>query len=158
MRKHLTFLTNNLKNYKMKKLFITALLIITVAASSFAAGNKTEAVARQNFASQFKHAAAIQWTSTEKYTKATFIWNNVRTEALYTPEGEFVGTTQAITLEELPLSAKRKFAKKYDGYTVKEAIRFEGAEESAYYISAANEKGSVILKVEDSGALSTVTR
>jgi hypothetical protein len=87
---------------------------------------------------------------------ATFTLNNVRTQALYTPEGEFIGTNQAINLEELPVRAKREFAKKYDGYTVKEAIRFEGSQESAYYISAENEKGSVILKVEDSGSISTV--
>ena len=143
----------------MKKLFISALLAITVALSSFAAeGNKVSFAARNNFTAQFRHASDVQWTSAENYTKATFIWNNVRTEALYTPEGEFIGTNQAITLEELPVNAKRAFAKKYGSYTVKEAIRFEGAQESAYYISATNEKGSVILKVEDSGFISTVKK
>jgi hypothetical protein len=82
----------------------------------------------------------------------------VRTEALYSAEGEFIGTNQAITLEELPVNAKRAFAKKYEGYTVKEAIRFEGSQESAYYISAENDKGSVILKVEGSGLISTVRK
>lgn len=141
----------------MKKLFISALLAVTVTVSGFAAeGNTVSFAARNNFASQFKHASEVQWTAADNYTKATFVWNNVRTEALYTPEGEFIGTNQAITLEELPLNAKRAFAKKYDGYTVKEAVRFEGVQESAYYISAANEKGSVILKVEDSGYISKI--
>ena len=143
----------------MKKLFISALLAITVAASSFAAeGNNVSYTVRNNFSSQFKKASDVQWTSGENYTKATFILDNVRTEALYSAEGEFIGTNQAVTLEELPVSAKRAFAKKYDGYTVKEAIRFEGSQESAYYISAENEKGSVILKVEDSGYMSTVRK
>ncbi len=53
--------------------------------------------------------------------------NNVRTQALYTPAGEFIGTNQAITLDELPVAAKRTFAKKYQGYTVEQAIRFTGA-------------------------------
>jgi len=48
----------------------------------------------------------------------------------------------------------RAFAKKFEGYTVKEAIYFEGTEESAYFISAQNEKGSVIFKVEDNGSVS----
>ncbi len=143
----------------MKKLFISALLSVTVALSSFAAeGNKVSFIARSNFESQFKHASDVQWTSGENYTKATFVLNNLRTEALYSEAGDFIGTKQAITLEELPVKAKRAFAKKYDGYTVKEAIRFEGTQESAYYISAENEKGSVILKVEDSGFMSTVKR
>ena len=139
----------------MKKLFISALLAITVAASSFAAGGSNVSYAvRNNFSYQFKKVSDVQWTSGENYTKATFVLDDVRTEALYSAEGEFIGTNQAITLEELPVRAKREFAKKYDGYTVKEAIRFEGTEESAYYISAENEKGSVILKVEDSGSIS----
>ncbi len=142
----------------MKKLFISALLAISVAANSFAAENKVSGTAANNFKAQFKNASDIQWTFSDNYTKATFVLNNIRTEALYTPDGEFIGTNQAVTLEDLPVSAKRQFAKKYDGYTVKEAIRFKGSKESAYYISAENEKGTVILKVEDSGAMSTVSK
>lgn len=143
----------------MKKLFISAVLATTVALSSFAAeGNKADFAAQSNFKSQFKNASDVQWTSGENYAKATFVLNSIRTEAFYNPGGELIGTSQGINLEELPVNAKRVFAKKYAGYTVKEAIRFEGAEESACYISAENEKGSVILKVEDSGFISTVKK
>jgi|ERR671921_3038991 hypothetical protein len=143
----------------MKKLFITALVAITVAASSFAAGeNNVSYTAVNNFKYQFKNVSDVKWTSGNGYTKASFSLNQIRTEALYTPEGEFIGTNQSISLEELPVNAKRTFAKKYGDYTVKEAIRFEGANENAYYISAENEKGSVVLKVEDSGSISTVRR
>ena len=143
----------------MKKLFISGLLMIAVAASSFAAtGNEVSFATRSNFTSQFKHISEVEWKSGENYTKATFVLNGVRTEALYDEAGEFIGTNQAISLDELPVKAKRAFAKKYDGYTVKEAIRFEGIQEDAYYINAENEKGSVILKVEDNGAISTVRK
>lgn len=143
----------------MKKLFITGLLAIAVAVSSVAAeGNEVNSAARNNFSSQFKRVSDVEWTSGANYTKATFVWNNVRTEALYDEAGEFIGTKQAIVLEELPVRAKRAFAKKYDGYTVKEAVRFEGSQESAYYIAAENEKSSVILKVEDNGSISTVKK
>ena len=141
----------------MKKLFISALLAATVALSSFAAeGTKVGYSTRSNFESQFGNVSDVKWTSGDNYTKATFVLNNVRTEALYSIEGEFIGTNQAIALEELPVNAKRAFAKKYSNYTVKEAVRFEGAQDSAYFIAAENEKGSVILKVEDNGFISTV--
>ncbi|WP_018613794.1 hypothetical protein [Segetibacter koreensis] len=141
----------------MKKLFISGLLAVTVALSSFAAeGNKVSYTVLNNFQSEFKHVSDVQWTAGDNYTKATFVLNNVRTEALYSANGDLIGTNQAITLDELPVNAKRTFAKKYNGYTVKEAIRFEGAQESAYYISAENEKGSVVLKVADNGSISTV--
>jgi len=141
----------------MKKYFLSALVSIAITVTSFAAeGNKVSLGVLNDFAYQFKHASDVKWTSEENYAKATFKWNNISTEAIYTSEGDFIGSMQAITLEELPVNAKRKFAKKYEGYTVKEAIRFEGSKEKAYYISAEDGKGSVILKVEDDGSMSKV--
>lgn len=143
----------------MKKLFISVLLAATAALSSFAAeGNKGDFTARNNFKSQFKNVSDVKWTSGENYAKATFVLNNIRTEALYDTDGEMIGTSQSISLEELPVNAKRVFAKKYAGYIVKEAILFEGTQENAYYISAEDEKGSVILKVADSGFITIVKK
>ena len=133
--------------------------MIAVAASSFAAeGNEAGFAARRNFTAQFKHISEVEWKSGENYTKATFVLNGLRTEALYDATGEFIGTNQAVSLDELPVKAKRAFAKRYDGYTVKEAIRFQGLEEDAYFINAENEKGSVMLKVEDNGAISSLRK
>src|SRR4028118_438522 len=143
----------------MKKSFLSALISIAITVTSFAtAGNKVSLGVLNDFAYQFKHASDVKWTSEENYAKATFKWNNISTEAVYTPEGDFIGSMQAINLEELPVNAKRKFATKFHGYTVKEAIRFEGSKEKAYYISAEDGKGSVILKVEDEGSMSTVRK
>lgn len=139
----------------MKRLFISALLALTLGTSAFAAeGNKVNFTVLNSFQSQFKDASDVQWKSIKDYTKATFVLNNEKMEAFYNREGEMIGTSQAISPEELPTNAKRSFAKKIEGYTVKEAIRFEGTEESAYFISAENEKGCVILKVEDNGSVS----
>lgn len=139
----------------MKKLFITALLAASVAVSAFASdANKINSAAVNNFEVAFKHASDVSWTANKDYLKATFVLNNTRMEALYSPHGDFIGTTKGVTLEELPVNAKRTFAKKYAGYTVKEAIRFEGNEEGAYFISADNERESVVLKVSDNSTIS----
>ncbi len=141
----------------MKKLLITALFAVTVAVSAFASGtDKVNYAALSNFKASFKRVSDVSWATAKDYVKATFILNSVRTEALYTPEGEFIGTNTAVTLDELPVKAKRNFAKKFDGYTVKEAIRFEGYEEGAYFMSAENEKEAVILKVNDNGQVTVM--
>lgn len=136
------------------------LLALTVAISSFAAdgNNAVSHHARLNFENQFRNASDVTWAAGENFTKATFVLNNVRTEALYNTTGDFIGTNQGVTFEELPTKAKRAFAKKFAGYTVKEAVHFEGTEEEAYYFVAENEKGSVIIKVEDNGFISTVKK
>ncbi len=56
----------------------------------------------------------------------------------------------------LRFKAKRSFAKRFDDYTVKEAIRFEGTEEGAYFISAEDDKKAVILKVSDNDEVSVM--
>ena len=143
----------------MKKLFISSFLAITVAISGFAAErNKAGFALPEKFSFKFKQFLDVERTSSENSTVATFIFDNIRTNALDTEAGEFVGIDQAMTLEDLPLNAKRAFAGKYQGNTVKEAIHFEGLQESAYYISAENEKGLVILEVKDNGPILTIKK
>ncbi len=139
----------------MRKLFISALLALSLGTSAFATGeNKVNFSVQNSFQGQFKDASNVEWSTGKGYAKATFVQNNEKIEAFYNLDGEMIGTSRTAHLDKLPTNAKRAFAKKFEGYTVKEAIRFEGTEESAYFISAENEKGSVILKVEDNGSVS----
>jgi hypothetical protein len=134
----------------MKKLFFAALITVTVATSAFAKDvNKVNSRAIHNFNFEFRGAEDVNWTSKSDFAKATFVLNGQKMEAFYKIDGELIGTSKNITLDQLPTSAKRTFAKRYNGYTVKEAIRFEGVDEAAYFISAENEKETVILKVSD---------
>jgi hypothetical protein len=132
----------------MKKLLFAALLTASLATSAFAKEtNEVSYRVQNNFKSQFNQAQKVNWSVRSNFTKATFEDAGQKVEAFYDVNGNMIGTSRNITLNELPTGAKRTFAKSYGGYTVKEAIRFEGAEEDAYYISAENEKENVILKV-----------
>jgi hypothetical protein len=71
----------------------------------------------------------------------------------YNSKGNLVAQSKTIDLDELPVGAKRAFAKKLDGYTVMEAIKYEGTDEESYYLSAENEKESVIIKVDQNEQL-----
>ena len=138
---------------------MAALLVVSVAATAFAKDPRTiSAVALNNFAAEFKKASDVSWTSTENYIKASFILQSEKMEAFYNYDGEKIGTSKAFNVEALPVHAKRAFAKKYQGYTVKQAIEFEGIDETAYFISAENDKESVILKVNSFDNLSTFKR
>lgn len=140
----------------MKKLFFAALLTVSLAASAFAADTKkVSSLVAGNFKVDFRNASDVTWTATDDFAKATFTLNQQKMEAFYDANGEIIGTSKSINLEELPVNAKRNFAKRFEGYTVKEAIRFEGTDDAAYYISAENEKESVILKVGDNNQIST---
>ncbi len=142
----------------MKKLLITALFAIAVVAGAFAAPKKVSSAILANFNNQYKEASNVTWVITNNYTKAEFTADNTKMEVYYNADGDIIATSKNITLDELPLDVKRNFAKKFEGYNVKEAIKFDGFEEVSYYISGENEKEAVIIKVNDRGDVSLYKR
>lgn len=143
----------------MKKLLIAVLIATTLATSTFAKAPTTvNYAAVKNFNIEFRHASDVSWSSTENYIKASFVYDHERMEAFYTHDGEKIGTATGISPDQLPVKAKRAFAKNYSGYDVKQGILFEGVEENAYFFSAENEKESVIVKVYDNGSTSVYKR
>ncbi len=140
----------------MKKLFIAALIAATFVTSAFAKDvNKISSAVLRQFNTEFKGASNVVWSSTRDYTKAAFTVNDQKMEAFFNSNGDVIATTTTITADQLPAAAKRSFAKRFDGYDVKDIIRFEGADEDGYYISASNEKEAVIVKITDDNTVST---
>ena len=143
----------------MKKILFAALIAVTMGTSAFAGSPaKLYSISETSFKSDFKNATDVSWTAGADYAKANFILNNVRMEAFYNQNGELIGTSKGITPDQLPVSAKRNFAKKFGSYNVKEAIRFEGADDAAYYISAENDKEAVVVKISDNSSLSVIKK
>lgn len=139
----------------MKNFFFAALFAVTIVTTAFASGeNKISVISLNNFKHDFQNATNVSWSSIQDYAKATFRLNNLQMEVYYDAKGEIIALCKSITIDELPVSAKRAFAKKYDGYTVKEAIKFDGKDEKGYYVKAENEIESVILKVDENDFLS----
>jgi hypothetical protein len=145
-----TIFKKRFKTFFMKKLLFSALIAVSLFSSAFAASGENKKVSLhiiKAFESNFLEAENVTWKVNEKFAKATFVLNNVTTDAFYSPSGEFIGTSQAIALNKIPTAAKRATAKKYADYTVREAIKFDSVDETAYFISVENEKKSIILKV-----------
>lgn len=142
----------------MKKLFFTALIAVSVSASSFAQNlNQIDEKAVADFESAFSGASNVEWTSKNNFTKASFIQNDRKVEVFYNHDGDFIATTRQIKMDEVPTFAKRAFAKKYSNYTVKEAFKFQADDEEAYYIAAENENQNIILKAKQ-GSLTVYSK
>lgn len=140
----------------MKKFFLTAILSAAIAVCSFAKdADKISAKAQQTFSNQFNKASNVTWTVSGDVSKATFFENNCKKEAFFDSRGDIMATCTTITLNEIPTRAKRAFAKKYEGYTVTEAIHYTNSDnEVLYFLSANNEKESLILQVDKFDLLS----
>jgi len=132
----------------MKKLLFTALIAVSLISSAFAEPvKKVGVLVRSSFENNYPRVTNVAWELGKDYATATFVVDNIRTQAFYSLNGDFIGSSRAISIDDLPAGVKRTFAKKYADYTVNEAIQFDTDEETAYCISAENEKQTVILKV-----------
>lgn len=142
----------------MKKLFITIVLAIASFAGAFAIPKEVNAAILDDFNKQYKEVSNLSWLITPGFIKAEFTSGCRRMEVFYNAENVVMATSKSINLDEIPISAKRSFAKKFAGYTVAEAIRFEGFDDEGCYISGENEKETVILKVSDNSRVSLFKR
>lgn len=143
----------------MKNLFLTSILVAALATSAFATGESNiNYFILNNFRLDYRGATNVEWVARPNYAKATFMYNNQKTEAFYNTNGQLIASSKAIKLDELPVSAKRAFAKKYEGYTVKEAIEFVEKDEVNYYVSAENDKEKVVIKVDENDLISTFSK
>lgn len=134
----------------MKKILSAALIAISLISSAFAAPvDNVNSRVKSAFESNYRNTENVKWAVTKDFYKVSFIANKVPTEVFYNLDGEFIGSSHAITLNELPTTVKRKFAKKWGSYTVKEAVQFDSLDETAWFISAENERQTVILKVNN---------
>jgi hypothetical protein len=112
----------------------------------------------QRFNEDFKDVSSLSWSINSNYYKADFVQDEEKVEAFYDANGTLIGTSRHISTSELPREAKKIFAAKYSQYNIKEVIRYEGAEEAAYYISTQNDKEKVVFKLTGSKDITVFTR
>ncbi|TDH23036.1 hypothetical protein EXU57_18425 [Segetibacter sp. 3557_3] len=136
----------------MKKILIATLVSVMFISSAFA--KKVSVVnsqALRSFRSDFAGATNVKWTSMDTYSWVSFSMKNEQVRAYYDTDGSLIGTGKSIQMDQLPTASKRAFAKRYSDYNVNEIMEFTAEYETAYFISATNEKETVILKLEAAG-------
>lgn len=146
----------------MKKLFILTLAVIALGTSAFADTNKkTSYNGTSHFTSTFTKAKEVNWTSDNKFEKASFLENGVKKEVFYTPQGELIGTTKTFAFDKLPKSALQTITIKYTypDYQLEDCIEFENADgETSYFISMEKGNTKLILEISTFGQVSVFSK
>ncbi len=106
--------------------FITILLSGAVVTGTFATPKKVNSAIPANFKVEFKRAPDIKWKKTSDYTKAEFSVNNTKMEVYYNTAGDTIATSKGVTTDDLPVGAKRSFAKLFEGYNGKRSNPLRG--------------------------------
>lgn len=141
---------------KKIKTVLTAIVML-LSVSSFANGpepEKVTAIVKAAFESDFSKATQVTWDKTEEFYFASFLLNNVKTDAAYTETGELLGTARRITAEQVPLSISLALADNYGGYEVNNSVvELNYASVTRYYVTVSNKTQTIKLKCYSNGEL-----
>jgi len=139
----------------MKKLFIAAMMVVTVGSSAFALDvNKVNYRVKTNFEAQFAGAENVTWSLRNNYTKASFTLAEEKVDAFFSENGAMIAYTRKIELKQLPLNAIQKIKKEYASSTITESIEFTQDGEKNYYVSLQDGAKKQILQVSLYGSIS----
>ena len=131
---------------KFKTIFTAVAMLFAI--SAFATDPvKVMPKVKASFENDFSKASQVIWEKTSDFYFASFTLNNVRVDAAYNEEGQLVGTSRRISLEQLPLNISMALAEKYEGYQLNESVvelTYEGL--TRYYVNAENKDQVLKLK------------
>jgi hypothetical protein len=168
--------------YIMKKLTLIALVTLLSFSISFAAdggkksddSNKVPYSVMRHFEYEFDNAKDIVWTVNNTFEKAEFTVNNVKMTAFYDSNGKYIGHTEVVAYNALPSGAKKQIAKNYEGYHVKELIRFQYADmatssiaplsasnnfdDEVYVLSLYKADKTAVLRISPNSSVETLTK
>ncbi|GEO09413.1 hypothetical protein [Segetibacter aerophilus] len=124
----------------MKSIFFTLLLAFLVTAKGHAAPAFEKVKIQKSQSLQM----AVEQTS--------------KTMSFFDINGKKIEESKKTNENQLPVPAKRTFAKMFDGYEIKQAVRSVGNDGECYFITAENDKESIIVKIDETLEVSVFTK
>jgi hypothetical protein len=120
----------------MKKRFLSVALFLFIAsATAFAHQNDISDKLKKAFEREFAGATSVQWTSFDDYEIASFVLDGYAVQAYFSTNGELMGFSRSIQLDQLPLKLNLSFRKRYPGANFKNVLEVYNVEGVCYWIT-----------------------
>jgi len=130
----------------MQKMILS--LAITFTTLTAFAGNEDNVNQKvlNAFKNDFTAVSQVEWTMTDDYYKASFIYNDNYVYAYYSTEGELLGLTRNISPVDLPVHLQMNLKKKYSNYWISDLFEVAKNDATYYYVTLENADSKVVLK------------
>ncbi len=142
----------------MKHLSIAVILFLTVLGNAHAntrIGADPTFTGQDNFAHRFPQASNVTYKVKAEFTEVNFMWNDMKLQAFYDRDGNFLATCRPVTFGNLPLSAQMSLRNTYPDYIERDAIEYNDADDGVtYYVTVVGTKFSYLLRVSTGGTIS----
>lgn len=129
----------------MKKMILT-LAIALGSLAVFAGEVNVNSTVLKSFNMDFNGAKEVQWTETNDYYKASFVFNGQYVKAYYSLDGELFGSSRNISSLDLPIGLQTALKKDYNQYWISDLFEVSGTEGTQYFITVEKADSKLILK------------
>lgn len=129
----------------MKKMILSLAIAFTTL-SAFAGEENVNQKVLNAFRNEFTNASQVEWTVSDDYYKASFIYNDNYVFAYYNTDGELLGMTRYISTTDLPIHLQMNLKKKYNSYWVSDLFEVAKNDVTSYYITVENADTRIVLK------------
>jgi hypothetical protein len=138
----------------MKKI-ISMLAIAISSLTAFAGEENVSSTVLNAFNKEFAGAKDVQWTNTNDYYKAAFVYNGQNVNAFYQLDGGLLAITRNISSLELPISLQTNLKNGYSKYWISDLFEVSNNEGTSYYITMENADSKIVLKSSGTGKWNT---
>jgi opacity protein-like surface antigen len=142
----------------MKKFFLSVALATLVLTGASAADHQPTYAAKQAFEKEFSSIKEVKWEEMNRHSGiyvASFFFNGETVQAIFTEDGDFLGTTRQVTKEQLPILLVKELNSKYTDEAILSIHEYSSPDGTQYYISVKTEKGAQLLKAAGNGQITT---
>jgi hypothetical protein len=140
------------KKNKMKKIFYSIVLTLSIGCSLAFAGDGHPEVSKKVLASfndRFAGAINVFWEHERDFEKATFQFDDVVFFAYFDTDGQWVATARNILSNQLPIPLLLQLKKEYNDCWITGLVEVDTETSISYYIYLENENKSVVLRSLD---------
>ena len=132
----------------MKKQFLvlTAALIMTFSATFAQDSKQIPKTVVSELIQRFANAQDVQWQATDNYYKASFAVDGQPLRVFYSIDGDMIGVSRTIGIEQLPMALIREVKEKQAAYTVTDLFELLTDRGTEYYITYRGEKDTKTYK------------
>jgi hypothetical protein len=134
----------------MKKIIIMLAVAIS-SLTAFASEGTVSSTVLNAFNKQFSAAKDVQWTVTNDYYKAEFVFNGQNVNAFYKSTGEMMALTRNITSVQLPINLQTSLKNNYNSYWISDLFEISTDEGTSYYITVEKADSKLVLKSDGAG-------
>jgi len=130
----------------MKKMILSLAIAFTTLTAFAGNEDNVNQKVLNAFKNDFTAVSQVEWTMTDDYYKASFIYNDNYVYAYYSTEGELLGLTRNISPVDLPVYLQMNLKKKYSNYWISDLFEVAKNDATYYYVTLENADSKVVLK------------